>query len=103
FGDWLTGAGRRYGGGQAFQGKFPGAVVLGGGAAGAPAALPPGFALRGGALEVELPAGRIITGVDVAAGDSHPDGIRNKDGGWGTPGWSRMSMAIAHADGTRET
>jgi hypothetical protein len=104
FGDWLTGAGRRYGGGQAYQGRFPGALVLGmsGGGDGA-ARLPPGWAVRGNSLEVELPAGRIVTGVDVAAGDSHPDEVSNKDGGVGTPGWARLSMALRHADGSSET
>jgi len=100
FGDWETGAGRKYGGGQAFQGTFPGAVVLGG--AGSPAALPAGWSVRGSSLVYELPPGRVITGVDAAVGDSHPDKIRNKDGGWGTPGWSKLTMALQHADGSSE-
>jgi hypothetical protein len=103
FGDWEIGAGRKYGGGQSFEGTFPGALELGvsGGGAGA-AKLPAGWRVRGSDLEIDLPVGKIITAVDVAGGDSHPDKVRNKDGGWGTPGWARISMAIAHADGKVE-
>lgn len=85
------------------EGTFPGALELGvsGGGAGA-AKLPAGWRVRGSDLEIDLPVGKIITAVDVAGGDSHPDKVRNKDGGWGTPGWARISMAIAHADGKVE-
>lgn len=103
FGDWQTASGRKYGGGQSFQGKFPNAIELGrsGGGAGA-ARLPAGWRVNGNSLEIPLEPHKVITTVDVAAGDSHPDGIRNKDGGWGTPGWARISMSLRHANGTEE-
>ena len=102
FGDWVTGAGRKYGGGQLFKGTFPGALELGTGGGAGVARLPKGWTLNGSSLEIELVPGKVVTGVDIAVGDSHPDKIRNKDGGWGTPGWARASMAIKHADGKIE-
>lgn len=103
-GDPVTGAGRKYGGGQGFQGKFPGALELSGygtGGAGA-AALPAGWAFTNGRLEIALPPGKLVTSVEIAGGDSHPDEITNKDGGWGTKGWSKLSIGLAKAGGTTD-
>ncbi|MBI5542675.1 MAG: hypothetical protein HY901_02210 [Deltaproteobacteria bacterium] len=104
FGDWETGAGQKLGGGQDFQGTFPGALELGSSGSGGAGAdkLPPGWKLTEGGLEVDLEPGKVVTGVDIAVGDSHPDKQRNKDGGWGTSGWSKLSMGIKHADGSTE-
>ena len=104
-GDPQTGEGRTYGGGQSFEGLFPGALELGGwGSAGGAGAskLPSGWKLTNGALEIALPAGKSITAVDLACGDSHPDKITNSDGGSGTKGWSKLSMGLAKADGTTD-
>lgn len=103
-GDPVTGAGRKYGGGQAFQGKFPGALELSGyGSGGAGAAnLPSGWKLASGRLEIELPPGKLVTAVEIAGGDSHPDGITNADGGWGTKGWSKLSIGLMKANGTTD-
>lgn len=103
-GDPITGAGRKYGGGQAFQGKFPGALELSGygsGGAGA-AALPPGWKMASGRLEIDLPPGKLLTAVEIAGGDSHPDEITNADGGWGTKGWSKLSIGLMKANGTTD-
>jgi hypothetical protein len=103
-GDPETGAGRFYGGGQSHQGLFPGALELrgyGSGGAGA-AKLPEGWKVVNGNLEIDLPAGKTITAVDVACGDSHPDKITNKDGGWGTKGWSKLSIGLKPAGGATQ-
>jgi hypothetical protein len=99
-GDWETGEGRTFGGGQQFRGTYPDALQLGTPTGGAGAAgLPDGWKLHNGMLEVELPPGKVITGVDLACGDTKPDGLRNKDGGWGTSGKSRLSMGVQDALG----
>ncbi len=103
-GDPVTGAGRKYGGGQGYGGKFPGALELSGyGSGGTGAAhLPAGWKMVGGRLEIDLPPGKLITHVDIAGGDSHPDGITNSDGGTGTKGWSKLSIGLARASGTTD-
>lgn len=100
-GDHETTKGRKFGGGQAHQGKFPGALELSGwGTGGAGAAkLPDGWSMKNGELHVKLTPGMRFTGVDIACGDSHPDGVHNKDGGWGTPGWSRLSIGVQRNGG----
>lgn len=102
-GDPETGEGRAYGGGQGHQGTFPGALELRGwgssGGAGA-AKLPEGWKLVNGALEIPLVPGKRITAVEVACGDSHPDKITNADGGWGTKGWSKLSIGLKKASGS---
>ncbi|MBL7715040.1 MAG: hypothetical protein JNL01_06190 [Bdellovibrionales bacterium] len=88
-----------YGGGQSFRGKFPGAFEL-------PARkdVPieqskKGFKRHGEDLVLPLVAGRKLAAIEVAAGDSHPDEITNSDGGWGTKGWSKLSIGILSSDG----
>lgn len=88
------------GGGQNAQGKFPGAVVLGSYGKDQPA-LPDGWKIiNGDTLSIPLPKGKILTSVEVLGGDSHPDGIKNKDGGWGTPGWAKGYVGIQNKNGT---
>ena len=100
-GDPETLEGHQFGGGQGHGGKFPGALELSGwGSGGAGAAkLSKGWHMENGRLTYDLPAGKRITGVDIACGDTHPDGVSNKDGGTGTPGWSRLTMALVKASG----
>lgn len=95
FGDWDTGLGQKLGGGQAQPGTFPEPLGWDRRPAGTEVELSP--SLGGptqGRLEVELEPGEVMTGVDIAVGDAHPDKLTNKDGGWGTPGWARLSMGI---------
>lgn len=80
-----------YGGGQAYQGVFPNALALGLNSSSQPA-LPEGWRIEGSYLYMPLPAGKIFSGIDVALGDSHPDKMINKDGGYGTPGWAKISI-----------
>jgi hypothetical protein len=70
-------------GGQNFKGKFPAAM-----------------ALSGNEISIPLKAGLKITTIDVACGDSHPDGIQNSDGGWGTQGWAKLSIGIKNKSGS---
>lgn len=101
FGDPETGKGQKYGGGQAYQGKFPGALALPA-RYGAPP-LPPGWRIEGRKLVIPAPPGKRLTGVEAAVGDSHPDEVRNKDGGWGTSGWSRLSVSLRKKGGGTDT
>ena len=82
------------GGGQNNGGLFPDALQLGGYGAGTQPKLPEGWQLNGNTLSIPLPEGREISSVELLGGDSHPDGITNKDGGTGTPGWARLHMGI---------
>ncbi|MBI4814875.1 MAG: hypothetical protein HY791_01375 [Deltaproteobacteria bacterium] len=97
-GDPETGAGKKLTGGQSYGGKFPGALELPSGGAGV-GKLPQGWAFKNGRLEVDLEPGKRLTGIDVACGDSFPDGKTNKDGGTGTPGWAKMYMSLQKAGG----
>lgn len=91
FGDQLSGAGYNYGGGQAHRGLWPNALALSGGGEQKPT-LPAGWKFENGSLHIPLPAGQILTGVEMSGGDSHPDQIRNSDNGWGSKGGSRLSV-----------
>ena len=107
FGDAWTGAGRKYGGGPRFKGKYPEALELGGygatngGAGAAKLNEHDAWAMNGGQLEIELKAGKTFTGVEIACGDTHPDGKQNKDGHVGTLGWSRLSMGVQRKDSNK--
>ncbi|MEE2904239.1 MAG: hypothetical protein VYC39_18065 [Myxococcota bacterium] len=106
FGDPWSAEGRAYGGGPRFQGKYPGALALGGRKNNDSEVLnkvqsKPGWALENGQLEIELSNTKQFTGVEVACGDTHPDGKRNKDGHVGTLGWSKLSMGIRRAGSTK--
>lgn len=83
-GDPVTGAGRNYGGGQSFEGKFPGALELRGwGGSGAGAAnLPDGWNIVNGQLQVDLPAGkccaRLMSRAVYGQGRGHRPGRRHR-------------------------
>ena len=105
FGDPWTGAGRAYGGGPSKAGKYPGALTLeewgddGGEGVGK---LKKGWKFEDGELSVQLKPGKKLTGVEIACGDTHPDGVKNKDGHTGTLGWSRLSMGVRRKSGKTE-
>lgn len=96
-GDPYTAAGRSYGKDKG-KGTYPGALTLGWGGAGGEGAVKlaaqPGWKLENGGLSIELTPGKKFTGVEVACGDTHPDGKHNSDGETGTQGWSKLSMGI---------
>lgn len=73
----------KLGGGQRFGGKFPKAKVL-----------------NEKTLSLPLKSGKKISSIEIAAGDSHPDGIQNSDGGVGTQGWGKISVGIKKKNGS---
>ncbi len=81
-GDPITMQGRVYGGGGSrYGGKFPGAHVL--------------SPHRRGAHKLVIPTnGRNVRAIDLAIGDTKPDGVRNRDGGIGSLGGSRISIFV---------
>lgn len=71
----------KLGGGQAYKGLFPNALVL-----------------NNQTHEIDLEPGKEIKGFEVALGDSHPDQKQNSDGGWGTQGWGKFSMGLGTSE-----
>lgn len=83
-----------FGGGQKYNGKFPGALELNTSNASS-RKLPDGWQVVGrNTLSIPLPVGKVLTSIEVLGGDSHPDEKKNKDGGFGTPGWAKASIGI---------
>lgn len=72
------------GGGQSHGGKFPKAKVI----------------EAYDSYTLPIKAGKKIASIEVAAGDSHPDGVRNSDGGVGTQGWAKINVGIKKPNGT---
>lgn len=99
FGDPETLNGRQLGGGQGFEGTFPGALALGPRASSPRPELPAGWRIQNGNLHIPLPQGASLGGVEVATGDTRPDRVRNSDGGWGTQGFSRLSIETRRPGG----
>lgn len=90
----------QFGGGQGHGGLFPGALTLRNYKNDTSVTLPEGWYLDKGDLVIPVRKGLVVTGVDISVGDSHPDGVRNKDGGTGTSGWSKLSMSMEKSDGS---
>ena len=107
-GEPVTEKGQKFGGGQTHGGLFPGALVLGYGNSGeaygtnGKAKLPAGWKVVDNRLIIPVPPGKMISNIEVAAGDSHPDGISNEDGGTGTKGWAKMNIFLDRANGIRD-
>ena len=105
-GEYETMKGQTFGGGQggSFMGKFPGALEMGRGGSGGEGAakLPSGWRINKGKLHIPLPAGVNVASIEVAIGDTKPDGARNKDGGWGSLGWARLNARVQRADGSSD-
>jgi hypothetical protein len=98
----IDGRDKTLGGGQGFEGLFPGAVALGYSNTHQKQKLPNGWKHRGSTLSIPLKEGMTLSAVELAAGDSHGDKITNSDGGWGTKGWARLSVDVVRADGSRD-
>lgn len=87
-----------YQGGQKSEGIFPGAVELGGYNSKSQTSLPKGWKiLNGFTLAIPVPKGKKVTSVEIVGGDSHPDKVKNKDGGWGTSGWAKLSLGVGRS------
>ncbi len=95
FGDPDTFAGRFYNGGQIKRGTFPNALVLrSGGSYPGTKSFPAGWLYNGHSVVIPMNDLTLAT-IEVMAGDTHPDGVRNKDGGWGSLGSAKISVGIA--------
>jgi len=100
FADPKSGLGGTFGGGQSHKGKFPDAVILDYDSG--KKKLANGVVKKDNELSIPLETGKFLSGVEVACGDSHPDEIRNEDGGWGTKGWAKLSIGVRRKDGSEE-
>jgi hypothetical protein len=101
FGDVSTQENYVIGGGQATDGTFPNAIQLGPKVK-AQKNLPAGWKFEYGQLMIPLPKGKILTGVELSAGDAHPDKVNNSDGGFGTKGWARLNIETQHQGQTMD-
>lgn len=93
FGDVSTQSNYVIGGGQSTQGIFENSIQLG------PYVkyqknIPAGWKFENGQLKIPMPKGKVLTGIELSAGDAHTDKIVNSDGGFGTKGWARLSIEM---------
>ena len=65
----------KFGGGQNFKGKFPGALALNSYKSKTDPTLPSGWKMKGRKLIIPVETGKILTHAELAVGDSHPDEI----------------------------
>lgn len=81
------------------KGTFPGALCLFDGGEGGEGLkhLPPGWRYENGELRVPLREGLYFAGVEIACGDTKPDGLMNSDGAIGTQGHSRLRIGLLRA------
>ena len=90
FGHPTTMQGRRYGGGgNRYYGKFPGAVKLS-----------PSRWSNDDELVIDT-HGRDVESIDIAVGDTKPDGVRNRDGGYGSLGGAKISIYVVTVNGRK--
>lgn len=98
FGDPITMANRFYDGGQIYRGKFPGALRLHSSNGDYWERLPKSWRISQNRVYIPLKEGRTLTQIEVMCGDTKPDGVRNKDGGWGSLGNAKLSILIQKED-----
>ncbi len=94
FGDPESMKGRTYGGGQKYQGKFPGALKLDSKNQKNQPVLPPNMTLDDNELIIDPQTQSKLKIVDLMLGDTHPDGVTNKDGGTGSLGNAKISIEV---------
>jgi hypothetical protein len=101
FGDPITMDRRSYGGGQKFDGQFPGAIVIDRKSRVITnQTLPTNWSAPfGRGLIFNLPVGKKFSTIEVATGDTHPDRMPNKDGGTGSLGASRLTLILITNNG----
>ncbi len=96
FGDYVTGEGTRYGGGERFGGMYPDAIELRRYGEWH-ADLGDGFVANGREIRIKLPPDVAITSIDVAAGDARgldEDGEYRRGGGKLTIEWVRGGRVL---------
>jgi len=95
FGDSKTFKNRYYAGGQVKRGTFPNALRLHKRSRSPHTSnFPPTWVYDSERIFIPLNNINLAT-IEVMAGDTHPDKVRNKDGGWGSLGDARLSVGIA--------
>lgn len=105
-GDLLTAKGQAFG--KDFdKGTYPGALALvdggDGGEGVAKLAQRAGWSFEDGRLSIPLVPGRTFSGVELACGDTKPDGVLNTDGETGTQGHSRLKLGLLRAGASEPT
>jgi hypothetical protein len=98
FGDLLTAEGQAFGKDYE-KGTFPGALTLFPGSDGGVghAKLPKGAHYAAGVVRLPLEVGRTLSGVELAVGDTKPDGVLNSDGAIGSQGHSKLDVGVLRA------
>ena len=87
--------------------RYPEAIILNnnGWAETTPAALSKaqasGWTVEHDSILVPLTVGKRFKLAEVSLGDTHPDPNLNGDGSYGRKGWSKLTIAVEHADGSR--
>lgn len=99
-----------YGGGPSFRGKYPNAIILGGWEINQENNLidddsnKPFYLDKQGRMHIKLQPGKRFVNLELAVGDTHPDGVANKDGHIGTLGWAKIYVGLMMVDqeGTKQ-
>lgn len=94
FGAIETMKGRFYGGGQRLRGTFPNAIVLTAKSTPRQPKLPSNFRVLKNKLKIALIPNEKFSFIQIMCGDSYPDRIINRDGGYGTSGNARINISI---------
>jgi hypothetical protein len=97
FGDSETLEGRNYGGGQKLRGTFPHSLRLSTKGHSSYPTLPSHYKVDKNQLFINLPVGKKFNAVEIMCGDTHPDGVKNEDNGWGSLGSAQLSVSIENS------
>ncbi len=89
--------GRFYGGGQRHRGLYPNSIILSHQPNAKQPKLPSGFKVSKNELRIKLPTDTKFSFIQIMCGDSHPDMVINRDGGYGTSGNARMNIWISNS------
>ena len=90
-----------YGGGPRYRGQYPSAVALGGWGRDQENTMIDDdsnkefYLDRQGQIHIKLEPGKKFVNLELAIGDTHQDGIANKDGHNGTLGWAKIYAGLA--------
>jgi hypothetical protein len=89
--------GRFYGGGQRLRGLYPNAIILSKDLTSKQPKLPSHYMVSRNELRIKLNPNRKFSFIQIMCGDSHPDMIINRDGGYGTSGNARMNIYLSNS------
>lgn len=97
FGDPTNMSGRFYGGGQRLEGTFPNALRLNSKYEYQGPKLPSHFSAETNELRIELPSQKRFSFIEIMCGDSRPDRVINRDGGFGSPGNAEVNVEMENS------